>query len=562
MKTCTKCQQSFAIRDEDRIFYDQVSPIIGGQKYSIPDPTHCPDCRHQRRLAFRNERNLYWRTCDGTGERILSVFHPDRSIKAYKVDYWYSDAWDPLEHGRDFDFSRPFFEQFKELIYDVPQLSRSVTANENCDYVNQCGWCKDCYLVFEANDNQDCMYGNYISESKDCVDGTMVINSQLCYECVTVIGSYNLNYSIQSGNCSDSWFLLSCRACRDCFGCVNLTNKQYCFFNEQLSKEEYEKRMSQIDLSDRNVIQEYFQKFIEFQKTQPHKYLKGVKVENSTGNYLVNTQNCFECFDVTNSQDCAYVGYGHNLKKVYDMNVFGASGVEFCYEVHEVGDKINNVLFTEQCWSDCHNILYSKLCLNNSHDLFGCVGLKKKSYCILNKQYSKEEYEELVPKIIEHMKKTGEWGEFFPIELSTFAYNETLAQEYFPLEKEAIEKSGWQWREEEIEMPHVEKKIEAHQVPEKIADVPDDILNWAIVCEVTGKPFRITRKELEFYRKKNLPIPRRHSDQRHLDRLKFRASRKLRDDRCDNCSTDLRTVYSRESGQKIYCERCYFEVLS
>ncbi|HRI36281.1 MAG TPA: hypothetical protein PK765_04380 [bacterium] len=62
--------------------------------------------------------------------------------------------------------------------------------------------------------------------------------------------------------------------------------------------------------------------------------------------------------------------------------------------------------------------------------------MNDKSYCILNKQYTEEEYNTLVPKIIAHMRETGEWGEFFSPNLSPFGYNETVAMEYFPLTKE------------------------------------------------------------------------------------------------------------------------------
>jgi hypothetical protein len=34
---------------------------------------------------------------------------------------------------------------------------------------------------------------------------------------------------------------------------------------------------------------------------------------------------------------------------------------------------------------------------------FGCTGLKHKEYCILNKQYTPEEYEQKVSKIIDKM---------------------------------------------------------------------------------------------------------------------------------------------------------------
>jgi len=82
----------------------------------------------------------------------------------------------------------------------------------------------------------------------------------------------------------------------------------------------------------------------------------------------------------------------------------------------------------------------------------------------------------------------------------------------------------------------VDKIIPASKLPENIADIPDDILNWAIECEITKKPFRIIKEELAFYRKHNLPIPRRHPDQRHLDRMSLRNPRKLFARICD-CQT-------------------------
>jgi hypothetical protein len=166
------------------------------------------------------------------------------------------------------------------------------------------------------------------------------------------------------------------------------------------------------------------------------------------------------------------------------------------------------------------------------------------------------------------MMKTGEWGEFFPSSLSPFGYNETVAQEYFPLispqpspkgegtsEHETFRKvffpsslsggegnKGWggawfNYSDYEPPFPQVSKIIPAHKLPDNIEDIPDDILNWAIECEITKKPFRIIRQELEFYRKHSLPIPRRHPDQRHLDRMSKRNPRKLFTRLCDcpNC---------------------------
>ncbi len=105
--------------------------------------------------------------------------------------------------------------------------------------------------------------------------------------------------------------------------------------------------------------------------------------------------------------------------------------------------------------------------------------------------------------------------------------------------------------------------IPAPKLPDTIEWIPDDILNWAIECEVSGKPFRIIKQKLEFYRKHSLPIPKRHPDVRHLDRMKMRNPRKLFERKCDKRSRDMITTYSRERPEKVYCEECYNrEVLS
>jgi len=155
------------------------------------------------------------------------------------------------------------------------------------------------------------------------------------------------------------------------------------------------------------------------------------------------------------------------------------------------------------------------------------------------------------------MKKTWEWWEFFPASISPFWYNETVAQEYFPLEKEEAQEKWFNWSDYEHPKPNVEKIIPAEKLPENIADIPDDILNWAIKCEVSWKPFRIISQELEFYRKHNLPIPKKHPDIRHLERMKLRNPRKLFDRKCDKCGKEMKSTYAPDREEIVYCESCY-----
>jgi hypothetical protein len=200
----------------------------------------------------------------------------------------------------------------------------------------------------------------------------------------------------------------------------------------------------------------------------------------------------------------------------------------------------------------CDLMFHSKNC-------FGCIGLRHKEYCIFNKQYDRVQYETIVPQLVEHMMKSGEWGEFFGYSYSPFGYNESVAQEYFPLSKELALAKGFNWTDYESPPPKVTKIIPPDKLPFDIKDIPDDILNWGIECEVTKKPFRIIKAELQFYREQNLPLPRRHPDQRHRDRMMLRNPRKLWDRNCMKCQKAIKTTYAPERPEIIYCEECYLK---
>ena len=129
---------------------------------------------------------------------------------------------------------------------------------------------------------------------------------------------------------------------------------------------------------------------------------------------------------------------------------------------------------------------------------------------------------------------------------------------YYPLEKEEVLARGWKW--DEYENPVVAKKtIPANRLPDNIKDIPDDILNWAIVCEITGQPFKITPQELSFYRDRSLPIPHLHPYQRHLNRFKRRNPRHLYPRQCAKCHAETQTTYSPDRPEVVYCEHCYLK---
>ena len=486
----------------------------------------------------------------------------------YSADAWHSDKWDALDYGQGMDFTRPFFEQLRRLQERVPRLALHALHNENSPYVNLSGYNKNCYLIFAAEYDEDCLYGAQVIRSRNCVDTLNCYESEGCYEVVDCEKSYRLLFSRDCSGCSDSAFLFDCKGCSDCLLSSNLRNKKFCVFNKELPKKEYEKRKKEfIERLQAGEVEVLRKEFEEFAQKQPHRDRFIINSENADGNYLQNSRNLRHCFDLSYAEDCAYVYTGFKVKDL--MDVCHTTEAELGYEGMSLGYGAYGAVFTHGSWSS-RNTLYCDI-VQSCSDCFGCVCLQHKKYCILNKQYSKEEYEELVPRIIAHMQKTPlrppeadsaeyEWGAFFPITISPFAYNETLAQECYPLSKKEAQKRGWDWCEEE-DVPQVEKTIPAAQLPPSIKDIPNDILRWAITCESTCRPFKIIKQELDFYRTMGLPVPRLHPDERHRRRMAQRNPRKLWSRKCGKCGKGIETTYRPARPEIVYCEECYLKAV-
>ncbi len=564
-KQCRFCNSSFDITDLDLEFYKKVSPIFAWKKYLIPTPTICPDCRQQRRLSFRNERNLYRRKCDLTGKDIISIYSPDKPYKVYGQDAWWSDKWDAMDYARDFDFSRWFFGQFDELMKQVPQLWLLNTDNENAEYNNYIKWCKDAYMssvVYYECEN--IYYSNWIFHSKNIYDSFSVYDSEIIFESFNLkwcFRCFYINNSFDSTNC---YFSRHLRWCKNCIFCTNLVNKEYFAFNKKCSKDEFEYIKNKYLNWKYIDLQKAVKEFLDFSSKQFFPNLNLSNCENSFWDNLFDSKNCFYCFDTSEIEDSKWIS-AEISKICYDWIWWT---MELSYEFCRCWWWQRNIFTFD--WIESNDVILSAS-LYSCNNCFWCVWLRNKQYCILNKQYSKQEYEELVPKIIEHMMKPlpprlrgtqgeSEWWEFFPSSISPFGYNETVAMDYFPVTPPLTppcEGGGFNWSTYISPFPKTVKIIPAEKLPDNIKDVPNDILAWAIECEITKKPFRIIKQELEFYRKFNLPIPKRHQDTRHLERMELRNPRKLFDRKCDKCGVTIQTTFAPERKEIVYCEKCY-----
>jgi len=541
-KVCTATEIEFELTKEE---------ISRREELGVPLPTLCPKERMRRRLMFRNEHTLFRRKCDGSGKTIISLYPPEFKNPVYDNEYWWSDNWDPKKFGRDFDFNKPFFEQFQELWNEVPKMARIQQGEiENSTFTNAVSDLKNCYLVFSTAEAEDCLYCTSCEFSRDCVDCRWVLNSELMYECTDCSKCYACMHGQRLRNCTDTYWSSDCIGCQNCFACVGIRQKQFHILNEPCSKEEWKSLMESPEKQS-HVLQKLQNLYLK----TPRKYAEILQCEECTGDFLLRDKNvheCWDCFDLEDSQYCDGVRNAHHC---LDMSFFGCTDSSYLFNCEACGHGANEIMCSKLVWGGSHDVAHSYECFS-SHDLLGCCGLKKEKYYILNKQYSKEEYFLLREKIVKYMQKTGEWGAFFPPEMSPFCYNDTMALDYLPLSKEEVLKREWKWRDEEKSALYDGPQI---NIPERIEDTEDSICEKVLTCEATQKNYRIQKAELKFYKKMNIAVPKLCPDERHRRRAILRNPRDLWKRKCSNCETKVMTSFSSESPEKIYCDACFQE---
>ncbi len=571
---------SFVIDASDFAFYERIK---------VPPPTFCPECRMIRRMEFRNERALYRRNCKNCGKDTITVYAPRSPFVVYCNECWYSDHWNPTTFASPYDFSLPFFVQLQSLWRRVPQPAINSIQNVNSPYVNFAVNNKDCFLVAGALENENCAYSTRILHSNDCFDVYDVSKSSLCYECDAIDASYGSVFVGNSESVAEAICCYNCKGISSAIGCVNLRNKNYHIFNQPVSKEMFmEQLQKEFDRGSYKNLTNLRERFYGFSLQFPRRFASVIKSVNSDGEFIHASKNVQNSFSVRDSENLKFTALMGKVKDA--MDIYADDESELGYEVIS-GQTSLNYQFDVQCWYS-QNIRCSVMSQSSSN-LFGCIGLRNKSYCILNKQYTKEEYEALMPQIIDHMNtmpyvdKMGRvytYGEFFPPELSPFAYNETIAQEYFPLTKEEALARGYYWKDPEEGNYAITKTTD--QIPDHIKDVPDSILQDTIQClhnqtcnEQCTQAFKIIPQELQFYRKIDLPLPRLCPNCRHYQRLKQRNPLKLWHRTCacvgagsenniykntvthfhgeTRCPNEFETSYAPDRPEIVYCEQCY-----
>jgi len=533
-------------------------------------------------MVHRNERNLYRRKCDVTGKDIISIYRADCPYTVCDQDYYFSDAFDPMKYGVSYNPELGFFEQFYTFAKTVPLASLFVRTSENCAYNQDMSGSANCYLSSRTHDSQNVLYGYRVNKSSYCTDCFQAIEgSEFLYECVNAISCSNSQFLHFSEKCSDSAFLYNCVGCVDCFMCVDLRNKQYHYKNEAYSPEEYKNKVAEHVLSSYTGLQKTLAEFEDFVQKFPRKNLSITRSNNVTGDNIADSKDSRLVFNVRGLENSAYIWDSMKFKD--SMDTYSGKSVELVYESTATTGHSSNCRFCVRVYKGSRDCEYSWFLLNCSN-CFGCIGLQNKEYCIFNVQYTEDEYKTLLTQVKEKMYLDKEYGEFFPLYISPFPYNDTVAQEYYPYTKEIAESKGLSWGE--MSDKNYTPTISSDNLPDSIGEVTDSILKEIIACEDAGncehgctKAYRITADELAYYRRKKIPLPHKCPNCRYYRRLAYRNPTKLRQETCmcagknstngiyknntehehgaDSCMVAFETTYPDGKGTIIYCENCY-----
>jgi hypothetical protein len=562
-KNCQNCKNDFIIESEDFNFYEKIK---------VPPPTFCPECRMIRRMIWRNCRSLFKRECGNCNKSVISMYSPLRTGIVYCTDCWNSDERNPFNDGFDYDFSNNFFIQLKKLREKSPVLFAHHTGTLiRSEFTNYSLDNKDCYLSYSVINCENVLYSEVVDNCKNTQDCYAVQKVDGCSYNIDCEANYNTHHAVKSRNCIDSYFIYDCVNCQNCCLSSNLRNQKYVFKNKKLSKEEYEKEIENLKLNTYTGIENTQKEFDNiFTNKSIHRFAQIYNSQNAKGDYIGNSKNIYNSFDVQNSENIYYtVRAIANSKDCYDNQ--GIAVGELIYESIATSFGSYKDSFTYICVGskECE---YSFMCKSCSH-CFGCFGLKNNQYCIFNKQYKKDEYFILVDKIKKHMDEMPyiddkgriyKYGELFPFDMSPFGYNETNAHDNLPIKKEFAIEKGYPWMEREEKNYNI--SIKSFSLPDSIKDCDDSVLNEIIACPNNGNQdfqcttaYRLTQAELNFCRQKNLPLPRYCPNCRHYKRLTYRNHIKLWRRSCmkEGCKNEFDTTYSPDEPYKVYCEKCY-----
>jgi hypothetical protein len=553
-KTCmwkgkhAHCQSEFEITKDDIEFLRMLR---------VPPPNYCPTCRRIRRLTHMGINRLFKRKCQAPehNEMIISSFSEKCPFPVYDYQYFIGDNFDPFSFGCEYKEGSPMDFLYKmRKTFPIPSFLNRDPSCINSEYSSGGRNLKNGYYVSGCYDCEDIWYSGMAGKSRNIMDSRVTNSSEFVYGSFFADHLYKCIYTYFSTDCSNSIFLYDCKNCTDCLGCVNLRNKKYNIFNKQFSKEEYESFIKSITPFSRKKISELEKIFWDLIKQQPINASRNVGSSNVNGVNIRFSNDIFDCVEINNSQNIRHSDSVLSHNDSMDI-LFSGGNSHHLYGDINIGSQSSGVRFSisSKFCTDCEFIFNCK----NLNDCFMCFGLQNKSYCVLNKQYTKEEYYKIVDSIKVEMLNREEYNDGPGLEFSAQAYNFSLSMVSYPLSDEEIKNIGGYVANDPDTNAGSIDIIKYIDVPQTINEVSDDILTKAIQCSVTGRPFRVIKSEVDFYRQMNLPLPIVHPSIRMENQYKVASPGKKYKATCAKCLKDIESIFDTKDNYILYCEKCY-----
>jgi hypothetical protein len=532
-------------------------------KFNVPPSKYSPLTRMRLMHGYFIMWNIWYNKHVETGKSIMSTVHPATGIRVLEDLEWYDCDFSEL--GKSLDLNQSFFDQYYELSRSVPRPAHdNIVQPENSLAFLSIGD-QDSYFVM-ASKTKHCFY---TANAFDCEDSAEIAMGKSIKQSYNVINSTRLfkcNFAQDCFDCIDCSFIFDCRNCEYCFGAANKRNKKYLWFNEQLSKKEWEERRLEVNLSSWQDRQKYENQFLEFLKTKvvwPENI--NINTENSTGEYLEDTTNSHSCYHIrggsrdldhvtfclgTPSHDCVYCG--------------GATGASDCYYNCGV-TYCKDAKFCMNFVTGSQNVEYCERC-NDCENCFGCVGLVRKKYCILNKQYSEDEYWSVLDKLKCQMLESDEYGDIPNLRFSTQHW--TCLQDFYEIDKETALKLGadnFDLLSHEAEGPEISpnKLKSPDTLPDQIKEAGyGDIVGQVYFDQDMSRRYGYLKPELDLYRKLNVAAPRKHPRSRMLDLVLLLNKPEFLSATCQDCQKEVMIAKNITFPKRtIYCKSCYHKYL-
>jgi hypothetical protein len=412
-----------------------------------------------------------------------------------------------------------FFDNFKKVFVNSYMPATTRTKNsENSEYSDTVVDVKDTYLSFcIVYDCNNIFYSFNVKEwCSNILNSNMVrYNCDSIYNSSWIMNSFNVFYSKFIYNSSNIWFSDNLIWCKECISCNWLENKSYYINNKEYTKEDYKRKKDEILKNKTKYIVNDYSTWINIASKNTKNCSFVIKSEN--------IENWRMAYNVKDWRNIFLVGWTNSDERIYDCAIAWSPMSTDFYWVISAGRSSN--VYNSVAINWWSKIYYCFFCIDCSYCLW-CVWLQNKSFCILNKQYTREERFELANKIFAQMEKDWTLWQFFPWSMNPFYFNDTIAyliDDTFT--KEEVEAEWYLRRDEEI-------KVDIPIWAELITTTELDQYQWfdadwnrkinpeilkKVIQDKKWNYYRIMPMELEFLQKHGLPLPEIH----WLERIKL-----------------------------------------